>query len=247
MSRLARIIVRSVIGTVILALFLALFAPRLLTQAKHFYGATTSDASSVAAQAKKNLPTAFKATTATTTATTSNAPGVPAGAAAIRSAHTPKTLADDITLRPGQCHMITVDAAKGEYLSDPACTPGAIDPAVTQANVDSTICKSGYTSTVRPSPSLTGAFKKKSLAAYGISYDNTIELDHLISLELGGSSSATNLWPEMNSAGAKTVNNPKDQVENKLAAAVCSRKVTLAAAQDAIATDWITAEAKLGL
>ena len=36
-------------------------------------------------------------------------------------------------------------------------------------------------------------------------------------------------------------------MENALHAAVCDGKVTLAAAQNAIATNWLTAERKLGL
>ncbi|MEU6582387.1 hypothetical protein [Nocardia sp. NPDC046763] len=43
------------------------------------------------------------------------------------------------------------------------------------------------------------------------------------------------------------MNNPKDPIENTLNAAVCGRKVTLAAAQAAIAADWTTALASLGL
>ncbi|WP_406505455.1 hypothetical protein [Streptomyces sp. NBC_00212] len=42
-------------------------------------------------------------------------------------------------------------------------------------------------------------------------------------------------------------NNPKDSVESKLHTAICSGKVPLAAAQKAIATDWTTALAILGL
>ncbi|MGW5481526.1 hypothetical protein [Streptomyces sp. NPDC004008] len=43
------------------------------------------------------------------------------------------------------------------------------------------------------------------------------------------------------------INNKKDPVETKLHTAVCDGKVTLAAAQQAIATDWTTAMSKLGL
>jgi hypothetical protein len=70
----------------------------------------------------------------------------------------------------------------------------------------------------------------------------TSELDHLVSLELGGSNDEANLWPEIGK-----VPNPKDTVENDLHDAVCSGKVTLAAAQQAIASDWTTAEQRLGL
>jgi hypothetical protein len=64
----------------------------------------------------------------------------------------------------------------------------------------------------------------------------------LVSLELGGANDVKNLWPEVGS-----LPNPKDKVENALHRAVCSGKVTLAAAQHAIATDWMTAEHSLGL
>ncbi|MGW1048761.1 hypothetical protein [Streptomyces sp. NPDC002521] len=43
------------------------------------------------------------------------------------------------------------------------------------------------------------------------------------------------------------INNKKDPVETRLHTAVCSGKVTLAAAQKGIATDWTTAEKTLGL
>ena len=78
--------------------------------------------------------------------------------------------------------------------------------------------------------------------AYSDAKSKRTELDHLVSLELGGSNDATNLWPE-----SPPTPNPKDKVENALNAAVCDGRVTLAAAQDAIASDWLTAEAKLGL
>jgi hypothetical protein len=41
--------------------------------------------------------------------------------------------------------------------------------------------------------------------------------------------------------------NPKDSVENRLHKAVCAGTVTLTAAQNAIATDWTTALARLGI
>jgi hypothetical protein len=78
--------------------------------------------------------------------------------------------------------------------------------------------------------------------AYGIRSGTVSELDHLVSLELGGANDAANLWPEVGG-----VPNPKDKVENDLHKAVCSGKVALAAAQKAIASDWMTAEKELGL
>lgn len=142
------------------------------------------------------------------------------------------------SIRLNACH-----AREGGQLPDPHCTPGSVDPAVTQANIGSTICRSGYTAKVRPPSAQTGKAKYDiAYPAYGIPRHDRSELDHLVSLELGGSNDITNLWPEVG-----TVPNPKDRVENALHRAVCEGKVTLRAAQRAIAGDWLTAEARLGL
>lgn len=134
---------------------------------------------------------------------------------------------------PGSCH------ARGSGLysePDPHCTPGALNPAVTQATIDRTICVSGWTSTVRPPESVTEDEKRASLAAYGDSGPlSDYEYDHLVSLELGGAvNDPRNLWPEPGNSP-----NPKDAVENELHDAVCDGRMTLAAAQHVIATDWL--------
>lgn len=127
-------------------------------------------------------------------------------------------------------------------LPDPSCTPGAIDPAVTQANIGSTICRPGYTTTVRPPESQTEAFKwHVAEPAYG-QHDVSGELDHLVSLELGGANDARNLWVE-----AGPIPNPKDSVEDALHRAVCDGRITLRAAQREIASNWIKAAATLGI
>lgn len=145
---------------------------------------------------------------------------------------------------PGSCHF---RYEHGEPLEDPKCTPGAISPAVTQANLKSTICrKGGYTSGVRPSAYVTGKEKKLNAASYGYTGSmRDAEYDHLISLQLGGDpNDPRNLWVEPADPGHKKgagVNNKKDPVETKLHTAVCGGQVTLAAAQQAIVTDWTTA------
>ena len=123
-------------------------------------------------------------------------------------------------------------------------TPGAINPAVTQANISQTICKSGWTATVRPSSSYTDKLKKSQLAGaysfYGDMVLGHFEEDHLISLEIGGSpTSALNLWPEpyVGETGARV----KDKIENKLNSLVCSGKLSLITAQEAIAKNWYSA------
>lgn len=150
----------------------------------------------------------------------------------------------------GSCHY---RYEQGEPLPDPKCTPGATSPAVTQANLKSTICrKGGYTGGVRPPVSVTSKEKKLNAASYG--YTGRLgdaEYDHLISLQLGGDpNDERNLWVEPADPGHRSgagVNNKKDPIETKLHTAVCSGQVTLTAAQRAIAGDWTTALAKLGL
>jgi hypothetical protein len=150
----------------------------------------------------------------------------------------------------GSCHYRYEDS---EPLEDRTCTPGAISPAVTQANLTSTICrKGGYTSGIRPPTSVTGKEKKLNAISYGYTGRmGDAEYDHLISLQLGGDpNDARNLWVEPPDPGHRAgsgVNNRKDPVETKLHTAVCAGKVTLAAAQQAIVSDWTTALSKFGL
>jgi hypothetical protein len=140
-------------------------------------------------------------------------------------------------------HLTSCHARAHGRRPDPTCTPGSVDPAVTQANIGSTICRSGYTETVRPPESQTAHAKfDVAYPAYHIGGAQVSELDHLVSLELGGSNDITNLWPELGSRP-----NPKDSVENALHRAVCDGRVSLRAAQRAIASNWMTAEARLGL
>ncbi|MCX5387510.1 hypothetical protein [Streptomyces sp. NBC_00083] len=135
-------------------------------------------------------------------------------------------------------------------LPDPVCQPGAFNPDVTQATIGSTICVSGWTSTVRPPTSYTNPLKVQQIAAYGYSDTSTAdyEEDHLVPLELGGAPrDPKNLWPEPRySTGGKTAGN-KDTVENRLKTAVCNGQVPLDDARHAIATDWTTALAAVGL
>ena len=127
-------------------------------------------------------------------------------------------------------------------LPDSACTPGTYNPDVTQATIGSTICVSGWTATVRPPTSYTNALKAKGITDYGYSDTSMAdyEEDHFVPLELGGSPrDPGNLWPEPH-YGSQT-SYTKDGVETKLKNAVCSGRITLAAARTAIRTNWTTA------
>ena len=132
-------------------------------------------------------------------------------------------------------------------LPDRLCTPGSIDPDVTQADIRSTICKKGWTATVRPPEAQTERFKYHvAYPHYGTPPGERTELDHLVPLELGGSNDATNLWPE-NYRGFLNADD-KDRLESHLHDAVCSGRMPLQTAQEAIATDWVKAycAARLG-
>ena len=117
-------------------------------------------------------------------------------------------------------------------LPDPACTPGDILPAATKAK----ICVSGYSSSVRDVPE---SEKQAVYAEYGIKTRTSgqYEVDHFVSLELGGSNDISNLWPEPASPAPGF--HEKDKVENYLHDQVCSGAMTLKDAQIKIATNWL--------
>ena len=118
-------------------------------------------------------------------------------------------------------------------LPDPACTPGDLmKPLVTKNQV----CTSGYSSSVR---SVTDSVKNAVYAEYGITSraSGQYEVDHFVSLELGGSNDISNLFPEP--ASPKPGFHEKDKVENYLHDQVCSGAMTLQTAQIAIATNWL--------
>ena len=117
-------------------------------------------------------------------------------------------------------------------LEDKACTPGAIFPNATKDQ----ICQSGYSSSVRNVPV---SEKDQVYSEYGIQSHTTgqYEVDHLVSLELGGSNDIANLWPE--AASPKPGFHEKDQVENYLHSQVCSGAISLHDAQVEIANNWL--------
>lgn len=116
-------------------------------------------------------------------------------------------------------------------LEDKACTPGAIIDGVTKDQV----CVPGYSKSVRNVPE---SEKNQVYLEYGITTHTVgeYEVDHLISLELGGSNDISNLWPE--AAQPIPGFHEKDKVENYLHDQVCSEKMSLQEAQLKIANNW---------
>jgi hypothetical protein len=133
-----------------------------------------------------------------------------------------------------------------------SCTPGAIRGDMlnpTNATLSATVCHPDWTATVRPPTSETDRTKTAAMKAYGETTNlrPTVELDHLIPLELGGANDVSNLWPEISDEPGQGFHNSKDKVENNLKDAVCDHRIAIADGQNAIATNWTTAETKLGV
>lgn len=125
------------------------------------------------------------------------------------------------------------DCMVSDQRPDPKCTPGDVLP-VTEHDV----CVPLYTAKVRNVPD---SEKKQIYAEYGFIPNKSpcpCEVDHFISLELGGSNDIKNLWPESytNPEGARI----KDKVEDYLHRQVCSGNMSLIDAQKAISTNWKT-------
>jgi hypothetical protein len=116
---------------------------------------------------------------------------------------------------------------------DPQLTPGAV--LTTDA---ATVCRPGYAKTVRHT---SAKLKAQIYRAYRIDKKaGHFEVDHLISLELGGADVAANLWPESYDTAPWNAQ-LKDRLEGRLHALVCAGKMSLEEAQRAITEDWIAA------
>lgn len=132
---------------------------------------------------------------------------------------------------PAQAPSAKCKWKAGTLLPDPVCTPGRADRVLTQKRICSPSFRTG------PFRHVTDKTRRTVYASYGLTGSHPFpewEVDHLISLQLGGSNSIRNLWPEWKPRA-------KDGVENSLRAAVCNGRMTLKQAQSIIATDWRTA------
>jgi hypothetical protein len=141
-------------------------------------------------------------------------------------------------------HHCSTHTSHGFVLPDPTCTPGAVNPTITSEILQNSDFR---TSCVREQASSRDE-KNATYDAYGITHPdhNTgqtqiCELDHLISLELGGADTVDNIWPQCgpdNVALSERFFKRKDSVENFLAAQVKTGKISLKEAQNGIASDW---------
>jgi hypothetical protein len=212
----------------------------------------------LAAAGCSSAPPPIPSPATTITAETTNPPGPPAFTGPVSAtpvssspaaAPPPKQVSDPKQVTGSLEGMHCAYRGKEpDVLPDPACTPGAYDPHITAA----ILCDPSYsTRAYRPPVYQTTRFKyEQAYPAYGLANVPGVpsELDHLISLDLGGANAASNLWPELG-----PVPNPKDTVEARLHRWVCEGIVSgqaearLGEARRVIASDWVTAETVLGI
>jgi hypothetical protein len=116
---------------------------------------------------------------------------------------------------------------------DRRCSPGAYYSGLTKA----VICSPGFhTSTVRNVPQSEKFAVEQEYGMQPRSYGRSIEIDHIVSLELGGSNDIANLFPEPGSGAANY--HVKDRLENRVHDLVCAGAMSLRVAQHRIARDW---------
>jgi hypothetical protein len=132
---------------------------------------------------------------------------------------------------------IVQDPGSALIRPDPKLTPGdTLDVTKTE------VCVPGYSKKIRDVPE---EVKREVYERYAIKShepgDN--EVDHLISLSLGGSNSIKNLWPESRRTERWNAN-VKEQLADRLHKLVCDGKVDLKTAQTDMASDWVKAYMK---
>jgi len=120
-----------------------------------------------------------------------------------------------------------------DSLPDKDCTPGGVISSATKDE----ICQPSYSSSVR---NVSESTKEEVFKEYGIVSRTTgeYEVDHLISLELGGSNDISNLWPEP--ANPVPGFHEKDKVENYLHTLLCKENKPLKDIQLQISEDWLS-------
>jgi hypothetical protein len=141
-------------------------------------------------------------------------------------------------------HGCTTGTKSGFPVPDPNCTPGAVNPTVTISVLKNHAFGTGC---IRDCVTSEGD-KNSTYGFYAIPHpsnnegsNQTCELDHLVSLELGGADTLDNIWPQCGPNQAALLLRyfkQKDMVENYLAAQVKAGKIDLGEAQRGIATDW---------
>lgn len=123
--------------------------------------------------------------------------------------------------------------AVADPIPNPDLTPGKISDATQEQ-----VCKVGFT---KDSRHVTQKMKDEVFKRYGFISGQfkpgDYEIDHFISLELGGANDVENLWPQPYAGdhGARK----KDVIETHFHREICKGHMTLKDAQDRIRADWV--------
>lgn len=131
--------------------------------------------------------------------------------------------------------LACVGIAYGGDLPDHKLTPGIATNATSKE-----VCTKGYVH-ANKLRRVTTATKRRVHEQYGLRANARpcpCEVDHLISLELGGSNDPRNLWPEPYTTRPWNAH-VKDRLEARLRAQVCHGNMPLKTAQRALADNWI--------
>ena len=114
------------------------------------------------------------------------------------------------TLTPGQTRIVTIKdlctTSTSLVRNVPESTKSQVFANYKMKGNDRSICSEGY------------------------------EIDHLISLELGGSNNIKNLWPQSYCGDNNA--HKKDKLENELHRQICLGKISIQDAQQCISSDW---------
>lgn len=158
--------------------------------------------------------------------------GAFAAAASTVSALTSLEVGKTVPLR----HQTKTTGCTLAALPDRRCSPGAYYSKLTK----SVLCSPSFrTGPIRNVPV---SVKHQVEAAYGLeprAYGSTLEIDHIVSLELGGSNDPMNLYPERATfADGSPGYHLKDKLENAVHRAVCAGTISLRSAQRQIAGNW---------
>jgi len=142
----------------------------------------------------------------------------------------------------GQC---ATQIKNGFPVPDPSCTPGAVNPTLTLDVLRDSAFRTGPCvrdkATSAAKKYVTYSWYKTTKPPANTGANQICEEDHLVSLELGGSDTLANIWPQCGPASVALNDRffkEKDLVENYLAAEVKAGTIDLASAQRGIATDW---------
>lgn len=133
----------------------------------------------------------------------------------------------------GAHYSKTKIGALSALLPDLHVTPGVARPDATKEQI---CAKSFRTGVYR---NTTAKMKANSYAEYGAKQKkgDCCEVDHLISLQLGGADDPKNLWPQPYEPRPGA--HEKDVVEGYLHRQICAGKISLLDAQRQITTDWL--------